>query len=160
MKKKKIIYLSISIILALIAIIISFNLFTKNDKTLESKPFSWDNVSLYFVMTDRFYDGDKSNNNSYGRISVDSKGSTVGTFHGGDIKGLTKKLKEGYFDDLGINAIWLTSPVEQIHGFISGDSNGSFAHYGYHGYYALDWTSIDKNMGTAQEMREFVDLAH
>ena len=62
MKKKKIIYLSISIILALIAIIISFNLFTKNDKTLESKPFSWDNVSLYFVMTDRFYDGDKSNN--------------------------------------------------------------------------------------------------
>lgn len=69
-------------------------------------------------------------------------------------------MKEGYFDDLGINAIWLTSPVEQIHGFISGDSNGSFAHYGYHGYYALDWTSIDKNMGTAQEMREFVDLAH
>ena len=70
MKKKKIIYLSISIILALIAIIISFNLFTKNDKTLEGKPFSWDNVSLYFVMTDRFYDGDKSNNNSYIKEAV------------------------------------------------------------------------------------------
>ncbi|EOR27795.1 alpha amylase [Clostridium sartagoforme AAU1] len=159
-KKKKVIYLSISIILILFSIIISFNYFKQKNKDLENKAFSWDNVSLYFVMTDRFYDGNKSNNNSYGRVGVDSKGSTVGTFHGGDIKGLTKKLKEGYFSDLGINAIWITSPVEQIHGFISGDSNGSFAHYGYHGYYALDWTSIDKNMGTVQEMREFVDLAH
>lgn len=157
MNKKKIFYLSLAII-SLIIIVFSLTPTSKED--LENKPFSWDNVSLYFVMTDRFYDGDKSNNNSYGRVSIDDKGSTVGTFHGGDIKGLTKKLKEGYFDDLGINAIWITSPVEQIHGFVSGDAQNSFDHYGYHGYYALDWTSIDKNIGTVAEMREFVDLAH
>ncbi len=159
MKKKKIIYPLISIILITFIAILTKYLY-KNSNGFEDKPFSWDNLSLYFVMTDRFYDGDKSNNNSYGRLSIDTKGSTNGTFHGGDLKGLTKKLKDGYFNDLGINAIWITSPVEQIHGFISGDNSGSFAHYGYHGYYTLDWTSIDKNMGTVEDMREFVDTAH
>lgn len=130
-----------------------------NVKVSEDDSFSWDNASVYFVITDRFYDGDKTNNNSYGRVSKDSTGSTNGTFHGGDIKGLTKKLKEGYFSNLGINAIWISPPVEQIHGFCTGGS-GEFAHYGYHGYYALDWSCIDKNMGTVEDMREFVDEAH
>ena len=160
MAKKRILYLSLIIALILIIPTTIFINIYKNNTPYENKEFSWDNLSLYFVMTDRFYDGDKSNNNSYGRLSIDAKGSTVGTFHGGDLKGLTKKLKDNYFNDLGINAIWITSPVEQIHGFISGDNAGSFAHYGYHGYYALDWTSIDKNMGTVEDMREFVDTAH
>ena len=63
-----------------------------NVEVSENDPFSWDNASVYFVITDRFYDGDKTNNNSYGRVSKDATGSTNGTFHGGDIKGLTKKL--------------------------------------------------------------------
>ncbi len=158
--KKRILYLLVIIIFILIIPTIILINIPRNDTPYENKDFSWDNLSLYFVMTDRFYDGDKSNNNSYDRLSVDSKSSTVGTFHGGDLKGLTKKLKENYFNDLGINAIWITSPVEQIHGFISGDNSGSFAHYGYHGYYTLDWTTIDKNMGTINDMREFVDTAH
>lgn len=160
MAKKRVIYISVIITFILIIPATIFIYINKNNAPYENKDFSWDNLSLYFVMTDRFYDGDKSNNNSYERLSIDAKGSTVGTFHGGDLKGLTKKLKENYFNDLGINAIWITSPVEQIHGFISGDNSGSFAHYGYHGYYALDWTSIDKNMGTVEDMREFVDTAH
>lgn len=160
MAKKRVIYLSVIITFILIIPATIFIYINKNNAPYENKDFSWENLSLYFVMTDRFYDGDKSNNNSYERLSIDAKGSTVGTFHGGDLKGLTKKIKENYFNDLGINAIWITSPVEQIHGFISGDNSGSFAHYGYHGYYALDWTSIDKNMGTVEDMREFVDTAH
>lgn len=160
MAKKRVLYLSLIIAFILIISTTLFININKNNPPYENKEFSWENLSLYFVMTDRFYDGDKSNNNSYDRLSIDAKGSTVGTFHGGDLKGLTKKLKENYFNDLGINAIWITSPVEQIHGFISGDNSGSFAHYGYHGYYSLDWTSIDKNMGTVEDMREFVDTAH
>ncbi|MCF0149298.1 MAG: alpha-amylase [Clostridium sp.] len=160
MAKKRVLYLSLIMASILIISTTVFITINKNNNHYENKEFSWDNLSLYFVMTDRFYDGDKSNNNSYDRLSIDAKGSTVGTFHGGDLKGLTKKLKENYFNDLGINAIWITSPVEQIHGFVSGDNAGSFAHYGYHGYYALDWTSIDKNMGTIEDMREFVDTAH
>lgn len=155
--KKKLLFLPLAFIIILGSY---FLFFSKKDNYLEKKPFSYDNLNLYFVMTDRFYDGNKKNNTSYGRPNVDSKGTNIGTFHGGDIKGLTKKLEEGYFTDLGINAIWITSPIEQIHGFISGDNQGGFAHYGYHGYYALDFTSMDKNMGTVEEMREFVDTAH
>ncbi|MWC30933.1 carbohydrate binding domain-containing protein [Paenibacillus sp. MMS18-CY102] len=126
---------------------------------LQDKPFSWDNANVYFVLTDRFNNGNTSNDNSYGRTSKDAWGTDVGTFHGGDIKGLTKKLQEGYFTELGTNAIWISAPWEQMHGWVGG-KDGDFAHYGYHGYYGLDFTSMDKNMGTIEEMREFVDLAH
>ncbi|AFG38551.1 starch-binding protein [Spirochaeta africana] len=128
--------------------------------TQTESDFSWDNVTVYFAMTDRFLDGDPSNNNSYGRPSVDATGSSIGTFHGGDIIGMTQKLDEGYFEDLGITAIWITAPYEQVHGFVGGGNDGDFAHYGYHGYYALDYTMMDRNIGTVEEMRSFVDTAH
>lgn len=120
--------------------------------------FTWDNALIYFVIQDRFYDGDSSNNNSYGRMSKDDLGSSIGTFHGGDIKGLTEKLD--YINDLGVNAIWITEPYEQAHGWCGGGSNGDFAHYAYHGYYPLDYTMMDKNMGTVEEFRTFVTECH
>lgn len=128
--------------------------------------FSWDNVNMYFVITDRFYNGNTANDQSYGRKK--DYGSTelnTGTFHGGDIAGLTKKLNEGYFTDLGVNAIWITAPYEQVHGWCGGGSstkgNGkTFPHYSYHGYYPMDYTEMDKNMGTIEEFRTFVNTAH
>ena len=120
--------------------------------------FTWDNANVYFVIQDRFYDGDSSNNNSYGRMSTDDLGKKIGTFHGGDIKGLTQKLD--YLDGLGINAIWVTALYEQAHGWCGGGSNGDFAHYAYHGYYPLDYTMMDKNMGTVEEFRTFVTECH
>ncbi len=120
--------------------------------------FTWKNALIYFVIQDRFYDGDSSNNNSYGRMSKDDLGSSIGTFHGGDIKGLTEKLD--YINDLGVNAIWITAPYEQAHGWCGGGSNGDFAHYAYHGYYPLDYTMMDKNMGTVEEFRTFVTECH
>ncbi len=120
--------------------------------------FCWDNANVYFVIQDRFYDGDSSNNNSYGRMSKDDLGKTIGTFHGGDIKGLTQKLD--YVEGLGVNAIWITAPYEQAHGWCGGGDNGDFAHYAYHGYYPLDYTMMDKNMGTVEEFRNFVTECH
>lgn len=117
--------------------------------------FSWDNATVYFVLTDRFYNGNTGNDNSYGRASASP---SYGTFHGGDIAGLTDKLNEGYFTNLGINAIWITAPYEQIHGWVVGD--GDIKHYAYHGYYVLDYTLMDANMGTAAEFQTFVDTAH
>lgn len=116
-----------------------------------------DNPIVYFVITDRFLDGNPANNGSYGRTG-DGK-QEVGTFHGGDLAGLTRKLDEGYFRDLGVNALWITAPYEQIHGWIVG-GNKEFQHYAYHGYYALDYTVLDKNMGTEDELRRFIDTAH
>ena len=118
-----------------------------------------DNPLVYFVITDRFANGNPSNDNSYGRKREPNPRDDVGTFHGGDLKGLTNKLREGYFKELGVNALWITAPYEQIRGWVVGGDK-EFKHYAYHGYYALDYTVLDQNMGTPDELREMVDTAH
>ncbi len=118
-----------------------------------------ENPIIYFVMTDRFFNGNPANDHGYGRQRETSPKADVGTFHGGDLKGLTQKLKEGWFKELGVNALWITAPYEQIHGWVQGGQK-EFKHYAYHGYYALDYTVLDKNMGTPEELRELVDTAH
>mgnify|MGYP002519488835 CR=1 FL=1 len=64
-----------------------------------------------------------------------------------------------YFKKLGINAIWITAPYEQAHGWVSGKDK-KFPHYAFHGYYTLDWTFMDRNMGTIDEFRKFVQTCH
>ncbi len=128
--------------------------YTTTVNAVKKNTFTWDNVNCYFVLTDRFYNGDKNNDGSYGRVKT-SDG--VGSFHGGDIKGLTEKLD--YLEDLGVNAIWISAPYEQTHGWTSGANNG-FAHYAFHGYYTQDWTFMDQAMGTIEEFRTFVNEAH
>ena len=118
--------------------------------------FSWDNATVYFMLTDRFKNGDPSNDNSFGR-KKDGK-DEIGTWHGGDFKGITEKLD--YIKSLGINAIWITPMVEQVHGFIGGGETGSFPFYGYHGYWALDFTKIDPNYGDEAALQLMVDEAH
>ncbi len=129
-------------------------------RTSTEGKFDWRSATVYYAMTDRFYNGDPSNDESYGRKTIDAKGSSLGTFNGGDFKGLTEKLKEDYFTKLGVNAIWITAPYEQIHGFVGGGNDGSFAHYAFHGYYALDWTMSDRSFGTRDEFQTLVDTAH
>lgn len=130
---------------------------TYTTKLLKEDPFTWDNVNAYFVLTDRFYNGDTRNDHSYSRKNGLSGDENVATFHGGDLAGLTQKLD--YFDKLGVNAIWITAPYEQVHGWVSG-KKGAFPHYAFHGYYTLDWSSMDQNMGTVEELRTFVNACH
>lgn len=133
---------------------------------VENDGFSWDNATVYFLLTDRFKNGNTSNDHSYGR-GLDQNGNVVnvsddrGTFHGGDFAGVTQAIEEGYFDDLGVNALWISAAYEQIHGYIVGDnSSPSFAHYSYHGYYVLDYSQTDANFGTEEEFKTLVDTAH
>lgn len=127
--------------------------------------FTWDNATVYFLLTDRFKNGNTSNDNSYNR-NKDRNGNVVNinnvaAFQGGDFKGITQKINEGYFDDLGVNAIWVSGWIEQTHGYVvGGDGKKSFPHYSYHGYYALDFTELDKNYGTEAEFKEMIDTAH
>lgn len=117
-------------------------------------PFVWEGANLYFLLTDRFNNGDKSNDVNFDRTKKTGK---LRGFEGGDIKGITQKVKEGYFTDLGINAIWMTPIVEQIHG---GTDEGTGVSYGFHGYWAKDWTRIDPNYGTKEDLHELVKEAH
>ena len=118
--------------------------------------FDWHNATVYFVLTDRFVNGDPSNDHSYGRRNDGMQ--EIGTFHGGDLRGLASKLD--YLQQLGVNALWISAPFEQIHGWVGGGTKGDFPHYAYHGYYTQDWTTLDANMGNEADLRALVDGAH
>jgi len=126
------------------------------------KEFDWRNATVYFVITDRFNNGDTANDVNYGRITdYGSERLNAATFHGGDFKGMLQKAREGYFTNLGVDVLWMTDVYEQIHGWMSGSGAvNDFPHYGYHGYYPLDYTQIDKNYGTVDELRELIDTLH
>lgn len=128
---------------------------SKAQKTaINKQPFVWEAANVYFLLTDRFFNGDTSNDVNFDRSK---KAGKLRGFEGGDIKGVTKKLKEGYFTKLGINAIWMTPVVEQIHG---GTDEGTGVTYGFHGYWTRDWTRIDPNFGSKKDLQELVELAH
>ena len=117
-------------------------------------PFVWEAANIYFLLTDRFNNGDASNDINFDRTLETGK---LRGFEGGDLKGITQKIETGYFTDLGINAIWMTPIVEQIHG---GTDEGTGITYGFHGYWASDWTAIDPNFGTKEDLKNLVDAAH
>ncbi|MDE7421794.1 MAG: hypothetical protein K2N35_16510 [Muribaculaceae bacterium] len=125
-------------------------------------PFSWEGATVYFLITDRFCNGDSTNDINYGRkTDYGSERMNAATFHGGDFVGVLRKAKEGYFTQLGVDVVWLTDVYEQIHGWMTGSGAvNDFPHYGYHGYYPLDYTQTDKNFGTIEEFRELVDTLH
>ena len=117
-------------------------------------PFLWENANIYFLLTDRFYNGNPENDINFERTK---ETAVLRGFEGGDIQGITKKIEEGYFTNLGITAIWFTPIVEQIHGNVN---EGSGSTYGYHGYWAKDWTSLDPNFGTEDDLAALVETAH
>lgn len=119
-----------------------------------SKTFSWDNATVYFMLTDRFYNGDKSNDFQHPK---DAQPAPLRGYMGGDVKGITQKIKEGYFDSLGVDVLWMTPLVENIEGSVD---EGTGRSYGFHGYWTKDWTAIDKRVGTPSEVAEMVKTAH
>lgn len=120
----------------------------------QETPFVWEAANIYFLLTDRFNNGDVTNDVNFDRTKETGK---LRGFEGGDIKGITQKIEEGYFTDLGINAIWMTPIVEQIHG---GTDEGTGITYGFHGYWTKDWTNIDPNYGTKDDLKALVEAAH
>ncbi len=120
----------------------------------ETVPFVWEGANIYFLLTDRFYNGNKDNDVNFERTN---ETEPLRGFMGGDLEGITQKIEEGYFTDLGINAIWFTPVVEQIHGDTD-ESTGNT--YGYHGYWTKDWTTLDPNFGTKKELERLVKTAH
>ncbi|HMR17329.1 MAG TPA: alpha-amylase family glycosyl hydrolase, partial [Mariniflexile sp.] len=120
----------------------------------KKKPFVWKGANLYFLLTDRFHNGDPTNDVNFGRTAETGK---LRGFEGGDLKGITQKIEAGYFTKLGINAIWMTPIVEQIHGSID---EGTGISYGFHGYWTKDWTAIDPNFGTKDDLHQLVEAAH
>nr|WP_299388946.1 alpha-amylase family glycosyl hydrolase [Allomuricauda sp.] len=117
-------------------------------------PFVWEGANIYFLLTDRFNVGNPNKGVQFGQSE---ETAVLRGFEGGDIQGITQKIEEGYFTDLGINAIWFTPIVEQVHG---ATDEGTGNTYAYHGYWAKDWTAIDPNFGTRKDLEKLVKAAH
>lgn len=120
----------------------------------EDIPFIWDAANVYFLLTDRFQNGDKENDKILKRTKKTGK---LRGFEGGDLKGIIQKIEDGYFKNLGVNAIWFTPVVEQIHESVDEGTGNTYA---YHGYWAKDWTAIDPNFGTMADLQQLVSVAH
>lgn len=128
------------------------------DRVKENKKdFDWDEAVVYFMMTDRFFDGNKSNNTASG---ADTYGENPGLYHGGDFAGVTAKLK--YLQDLGVNTIWITPIVENIKGVAVTDEGSEAVPYNaaYHGYWASDFTKLNPTLGTTEEFKTMISEAH
>lgn len=120
---------------------------------------NWQDQTIYFILTDRFFNGDTSNDHVSGLTDKDGnayderkvlEGQPASGYNGGDIEGVRQKLQ--YIKDLGFTAIWMTPPVKcQI-----AESN----YHGYHGYWASDFTEVDSHMGTLAQYQQFVKEAH
>ncbi|WP_424316893.1 alpha-amylase family glycosyl hydrolase [Haloferula sp.] len=135
----------------------------------------WSEDVIYFVMTDRFYDGDVANNQPPGSdpALVDEDQQAISMYHGGDLRGLELAIRSGYFEALGVTALWITPPVRNVwrSGFDLGGPKTA-----YHGYWAQDFLDIDPHLtsavsldgtvypdgpeGRMQHYRDFVKLAH
>ena len=136
--------------------VILFTLFVNAQKkqTATKTPFVWQSANVYFLLIDRFKDGNAKNNATYNRNKTPAK---LRGFEGGDIRGVIQKIDENYFSKLGINVIWMTPVVEQIH---EGVDEGTGFSYGFHGYWTRDWTAIDPSFGTKNDLAELVRKAH
>ncbi|MGV8153979.1 MAG: alpha-amylase family glycosyl hydrolase [Alkaliphilus sp.] len=126
------------ILFLLICVIIASVGCEKIEETTEQSSGFSRNDLIYFIMIDRFYDGDERNNENTNRD--DLKG-----YHGGDIKGITKKLD--YIKSLGATAIWITPVAENEPG-------------GYHGYWISDFYEVEPRLGTIEDLKELVEEAH
>jgi alpha-amylase len=114
----------------------------------------WNSATIYFLLTDRFQNGDPSNDLALDRAQ---DGAVLRSYMGGDLAGVLSKLEEGYFDSLGVDAIWMTPFLENNHGSVDEGTGKTWA---FHGYWTRDWTAVEPALGTEEELRALVEAAH
>ncbi|MFH1454327.1 MAG: alpha-amylase family glycosyl hydrolase [Armatimonadota bacterium] len=110
--------------------------------------------TIYLIMTDRFFDGDKTNNFGGEIFSQDKKDWKL--YWGGDFQGIIDKIP--YLKSLGVTAIWITPVVENTEKLYWYGGDEKIA--GYHGYWAKDFKKINPHFGTLEKFKELVDTCH
>ena len=113
--------------------------------------FDWRDAVIYFVFVDRFYNGDMAND---GPIGVE----TLADWQGGDWAGVSQKIEDGYFTDLGVNCLWLSVPMDNTQQ--SGEGTDGYDYSAYHGYWPQNLDQTEEHFGTLAELQALVDVAH
>jgi len=115
--------------------------------------FVWEDALIHMVMTDRFVNGNTSNDGAPSGAAYEAD------WQGGDLQGVTQMVESGYFENLGINAIWLAPLNTNPNGsFIAGD--GVHQVSGYHGYWPIEPRQVDPRFGGEEALEELVEAAH
>jgi len=134
--------------------------------------FTWRDASIYQIFTDRFLDADPSNNINNGVGDLARVTDRRSQWQGGDFKGITQKLREGYFEQLGINTLWISSPIIDSHNsqpaVALADTTRYSSYHSYHpvatGYTAADHlgyaTPIEPAFGSEDDLHELIREAH
>lgn len=113
--------------------------------------FDWRDAVIYFVFVDRFMNGDPSND---GGIGVPSSSD----WQGGDWAGVTQRIEEGYFEDLGVNVLWISVPMDNTNASGLGTDGRDYS--AYHAYWPADLEATEEHFGTLAELQQLVDTAH
>ena len=118
--------------------------------------FQWQDAIMYYALTDRFRNGDKSNDHPVENPKVKSPAN----YHGGDWRGIEDKIKEGYFKKLGINTIWI-APLNKNPDVAYQEYPEPHRWYtGYHGYWPVSPTEVEPHFGDAAALKSLVRTAH
>ena len=115
--------------------------------------FVWDDALIYMVMTDRFVNGNTSND------GPSSGAEPEADWMGGDLEGVTQMIESGYFTDLGVNALWI-SPFNTNPAGSYMAADGQHQVSGYHGYWPVEPRQVDPRFGGEEALTEMVDAAH
>ncbi len=133
---------------------------------IEDIAFKWEDSFIYQIMTDRFLNGDLNNDNPIADVDVKAN------WQGGDFKGIIQKIDDNYFTDLGINAIWISSPLRNTQNKGKGMGGDPRYYAAYHSYWPITtgWNDfiqfkqfdspIEPHFGTSDELKELVEKAH
>ncbi len=128
---------------------------TVNARDVTESNLDWDESVIYFMLTDRFYDGKEANNDPYD-LNYDSYDNDRGTYQGGDLKGVMDKLD--YLEELGVNTIWITPIVENV-GYDVNYNASEGSYFAYHGYWAKNFEELNPHLGTLEEFHALIDAA-
>lgn len=119
----------------------------------EGEPFTWQDGLMYLAFTDRFRNADSSQG------PVAEGVEPIAGYNGGDFQGVTEAIENGYFEDLGVNVLWLSPIYENpAPGYLGAD--GSTRYTGYHGYWPIDPLSAETNYGGDEALQELIETAH
>ncbi len=117
-----------------------------------STTWDWRDANLYFAFTDRFDNGDTANDINVGGVPYQSN------YQGGDLEGIRDKIDSGYFDNLGINAIWISPQLDNTNSAEYGVDGRLYS--GYHGYWPASPSAVEPAFGDRQALKDLIAAAH
>lgn len=117
--------------------------------------WDWRDAIIYFVFVDRFDNGDPTNDGLVG-----GPVEAPADWYGGDWQGVINRIEDGYFNELGINTLWVTVPMDNTNASGQGVGGDTHMYAGYHGYWPSDLEATEEHFGTLEKLQELVTTAH